>query len=418
MLQWQRTLYTIWITEFLAIAGFAFVGPFIPYYIQDLGVSDPKQVALWAGLTQSSLSLTLAIMAPIWGVLADRHGRKVMVMRATFAGAVLMALMGFVANVQQIVLLRALQGVFTGTVAAATAMVAGIVPKQHSGAALGSLQTAIFLGSTLGPLAGGVMSDAFGYRPSFWVTGALLFLSGLLVLMFVREDFHPAHDVSASRRSDLRLAVRLVFASGGALIAVLAARILLRAGTQVITPTLPLFVQSLLPLESRVATVAGLVTGANAVGAAIGSPIIGRWGDRVGHRRLLIASGLAAVLLQLPQAFVQNTEWLMVWQLLGGLAIGGTLSTLTALLVQFSPKGHEGMVIGLDSSAVALAGGLGPMLGASIAAGLGLRSPFVLAAGVLGVETAVVAVWIKDGTQFGAQRESQHVAAVSLTERK
>jgi DHA1 family multidrug resistance protein-like MFS transporter len=401
MPQWRRTLYTIWFTEFIAIVGFAFVSPFIPYYIQQLGVTDRKEVALWTGLTTSGLSLSMAIMAPIWGMLADRYGRKVMVMRATFAGAVLMALMGFVTNVQQLVALRALQGVFTGTVAAATTLVASVVPQQHSGAALGSLQMAIYLGSSLGPLLGGIASDAVGYQSSFWITGALLFFSGLLVMFFVQEDFRPTAEVARSRRPDLRQAAQFLFASGGALLAVFAARILLRTGTQVLTPMLPLFVQSLLPLEARVATVTGIITGASAVGSALGSPLIGRWGDQVGHRRLLIASGLAAAVLYLPQAFVPNVAWLVPWQLLTGFAIGGTLSTLTALLVRFSPKGREGMVIGMDSSIAALANAIGPMAGASVAAGLGLQTPFILSAGVLGVGTLVVVFWVREGARPG-----------------
>ena len=407
MPHWRRTLYTIWFTEFIAIAGFSFVTPFIPYYIQQLGVTDQSQVALWAGLTTSLLSLSLAIMAPVWGLLADRYGRKVMVMRATFGAAVLMALMGSVVSVQQLVMLRFLQGVFTGTVAAATALVAGVVPKQHSGAALGSLQMAIFLGSTLGPLLGGLAGDSLGYRWSFRAGGGLLFLSGVLVLFSVREDFHPAEDVARSRRPDWRQAAQFLFVSGGALAAVLAARILLRAGTQVLTPMLPLFVQSLLPVEAHVATITGIVSGANAVGAAIGSPVIGRWGDRFGHRRLLIGSGLAAMLSYLPQAFVPNSAWLVLCQFLTGLAVGGTLSTLTALLVQFSPKGREGMVIGLDSSATAIAGGVGPMMGASVAAGMGLQAPFILSAGVMGLGTVVVVRWVQDGLRQGALQGNQ-----------
>jgi DHA1 family multidrug resistance protein-like MFS transporter len=164
-----------------------------------------------------------------------------MVMRATFAGAVLMALIGFVTNVQQLVLLRCLVGVFTGTIAAATTLVASVVPKKESGAALGSLQTAIFLGTSLGPFLGGIMGDNLGYRPSFWVTGGLLFLSGVLVMLFVREDFHPAEDV-ARQRPGYGEALKFLFASGGALMAVFAARILLRIGTQIMNPVLPLFV--------------------------------------------------------------------------------------------------------------------------------------------------------------------------------
>jgi DHA1 family multidrug resistance protein-like MFS transporter len=293
--------------------------------------------------------------------------------------------------------LRAVQGVFTGTVAAATALVAAVVPKHESGAALGSLQTAIFLGSTLGPLVGGVFSDTLGYRLSFWVTGGLLFLSGVLVALYVHEDFQPADQASRSKRFDLREVGQFLVASGLALAAVFAARILLRMGTQVITPMLPLFVQSLVPSEPRIATVTGIITGASAVGSAIGSPLIGRWGDQAGHRRLLIASGLAATVFYVPQAFVSHPNWLVLWQLLTGLAIGGTLSTLTALLIQFSPPGREGMVIGLDSSVSALAMAIGPMLGASIAASLGLRAAFILSAGILGLGTAVVVMWIKAG---------------------
>ena len=399
MPHWRRTLYTIWFTEFIAIVGFAFVSPFIPYYIQQLGVTDPKEVALWAGLAQSGQSLSLAVMAPVWGILADRYGRKMMVMRATFAGAVLMALMGFVTNVQQLVLLRALQGVFTGTVAAATTLVVSVVPKQHSGAALGSLQTAIFLGASLGPFLGGLMGDTLGYQPSFWVTGGLLFLSGVLVLFFVHEDFRPAEDAARSGQLDWRQLTQFLFASGGALLLVLIARLLLRTGTQTLPTILPLFVQSLLPAEAHVATIAGIISGASAVGAAVGSPVIGRWGDRLGHRRLLIASGLAATALYLPQVFAPHPMWLVPWQLLTGFAVGGTLSTLTALLIQFSPKGREGTIIGLDSSVTALANGIGPMMGAGIAAGLGLNMPFTLASGVMGLGTVVVILWVRERSQ-------------------
>jgi len=395
MPHWRRTLYTVWFTEFIAIVGFSFVIPFIPYYIQDLGVTDRQQVALWTGLATSLMSVSFAIMAPIWGMLADRHGRKLMVMRATFAGAILMALMGFVTNVQQLVLLRILQGMFTGTIAAATALVASVTPKQYSGASLGSLQMAVYLGTSLGPLLGGVSGDALGYRASFWITGALLLLSGLLLTLLVREDFRPAEDVTRSRRTGWGEALQFLLASGGALLAVFAARVLLRAGTQIPSPVLPLFVQSLLPVGARVATMTGLITGASAVASALGSPLIGRWGDAVGHRRLLIASGLGAALFYLPQAFAPDAAWLALWQLLTGFAIGGTLSTLTALLIQFSPKGREGMVIGLDSSIAGIANAIGPMAGASAAA-LGLQAPFILSAGVLGVGALVVVLWVRE----------------------
>lgn len=395
MPQWRRTLYTVWITQFIAVAGFSFVIPFIPYYIQELGITDVKQVGLWAGLVTAAQATSMALMAPVWGALADRYGRKLMVLRASFAGALVLAAMGFVTNVQQLLVLRLIQGMLTGTVSATTTLVASTVPKERAGMALGSLQTAIFLGVSLGPLLGGAAGDAFGYRPSFWITGALLFLSGVLVLLFVQEDFRPAEDVSRTGRVNYGQAVRLVLTSGP-LLAVFASRVLLRVGTRTLDPVLPLFVQTLLPAGSQAGAITGLIAAVSGLGAAVGSPIFGGWSDRFGRRRLLIACALAAGVCYIPQALAHDARWLIFWQLLSGFAVGGTLATVTALLTQVAPKGHEGMVFGLDASAVSGANAIGPVLGAAVAASFGLRAPFVLAVLMFGIGLLAVVVWVRD----------------------
>lgn len=395
MPQWRRTLYTVWVTQFIGVAGFSFVIPFMPYYIQQLGITDTDQVALWSGLVTSAQALSMAIMAPVWGALSDRYGRKLMVLRASFAGAIVLTLMGFVTNVYQLALLRFIQGLLTGTVSATTTLVASQTPREHSGAALGSLQTAIFLGVSCGPLLGGLTGDAFGYRPSFWITGALLALSGLLVLFFVHEDFHPAPDALRTGRGSTRAALALVLASG-ALLAVLAGRILLRIGSRALDPILPLFVQSLLPAGAQVGTLTGIIAAVSALGAAAGAPLIGGWSDRWGRRRLLILSAVAAGLLFVPQAFVTDARWLIALQLLSGFAVGGTLSTITALLTRAAPAGHEGIVFGLDASAVSGANALGPVLGAAVAAQFGLRAPFLLAAALCAVGVVAVVLWVRE----------------------
>lgn len=394
MLHWKRTLYTIWLTEFIAIIGFNFVVPFLPYYIQELGVTDPQEIVLWSGMATSLMSLGFAGMAPVWGALADRYGRKAMVLRATFAGAILTALMAWVTDAQQLMALRFMQGVFTGTIAAATTLVVGVVPKEYSGTAVGSLQTAVYLGTSLGPLLGGVAADSLGYRSSFWVTTVLLLLSGILVVLLVHEDFHPAQAAKRAKPTGWGESARFLSAAGGALLAILVTRILLRVGTQIVTPVLPIFVQALLPPGAQVATTTGLIAGAGAVGAALGAPLVGRWGYRAGHRRLLIASSLAAALFYLPQAFAPDAVSLALLQGLAGFAVGGTLSTLTALLIQYCPTGREGMIIGVDSSIAGLANAIVPMLGAG-AAVLGLHAPFVLSAGVLGAGALVVALRVR-----------------------
>ncbi len=395
MPQWRRTLITVWITQFMSVAGFSFVVPFLPYYVQELGITDMREITLWAGAITSVQAISMALVAPVWGALSDRYGRKLMVMRATYAGAIVMAMMGLVANVQQLLLLRLIQGALTGTVSATTTLVASIAPKERAGSALGSLQTAVFLGVSMGPLAGGILGDTVGYRTSFFVTGLLLLISAVLVTIFVKEDFTPAEDVVRSGSRGYGKAIGVVLASG-TLMALLVARVVLRMGTRVLAPVLALFVQQLLPESTRIATITGLISGVSAFGSAVGSPLIGQLGDRYGHRRLLVISSILSALTFVPQTFVQEPWSLLVWQLVNGFVIGGTLSTLTVLLARASPSGHEGVIFGLDSSAVSAANGIGPMLGAAVAAGLGLRMPFLVSAGVMGLGVLVVVLSVRE----------------------
>ncbi len=337
----------------------------------------------------------MALVAPMWGALADRYGRKLMVLRATFGGAVILALMGFVVNVQQLMVLRFIQGIFTGTVPATMALVASTAPKERSGMAMGSLQTAVYLGVSLGPLLGGISGDTFGYRPSFWITGALLFISGLLVAVFVHEDFKPVQELSRSGRLSYGRALLLVLASAP-LMAAFASRIMLRIGNQAISPILPLFVQTLLPAGATVGTLTGLIAGVSSLGSAISSPLIGSWSDRFGQRRLLIICAIAAGVFYLPQPFVHDPRTLIFWQFCSGFAIGGTLATLTALLAKLTPKGREGVVFGLDASAMAASNAIGPLTGATAAAGFGMRAPFFLTTAMMWVGALVIGLWVRE----------------------
>jgi len=168
------------------------VFPFLPLYINEIGVKTWGSVEFWAGMVFSAQAITMMISAPLWGAVADRYGRKIMLIRATLGGAILITLMGFVQSAEQLTLLRAVQGLVTGTIPAANALVASSAPKGHSGEALGLLQTGTWIGVAVGPLIGGVIGDAFGFRESFWVTGSLLALSGLAIILWVQEDFKPA----------------------------------------------------------------------------------------------------------------------------------------------------------------------------------------------------------------------------------
>jgi DHA1 family multidrug resistance protein-like MFS transporter len=379
---WKRNLAIIWVAELAAIAGFSVVQPFLPYYVQELGVTDLNQVELWSGALFAAQAITMTIFAPIWGSLADRYGRKMMVQRAMFGGAVILAAMGFVHNVQQLVILRAIQGMLTGTVAAATTLVASSVPRERSGYAMGLLQMAVWGGASVGALVGGLVADTWGYRAAFWVTGAILFVSGLVTWRFVEEDFRPAARAKGRPQDGFWYGLKLVVRDRD-MVALFSVRLTMRMGILLMGPLLPLFIQSLVPASTRVASLAGLVSGVSAATSAVGAVTLGRASDRLGYRRVLLVCGLLTAVLFVPQFFVTTPLQLIVLQGAVGVVMSGVLASISALLANLAPDGRQGAVYGVDASVVSLANAVGPMLGASVAAAFGLRLPFLVAAGAL-----------------------------------
>jgi DHA1 family multidrug resistance protein-like MFS transporter len=388
---WKRNLYVIWAAELVAIAGFGIMGSFLPLFIQEMGVTDEQAVKLWSGVVFASHAVTMTIFAPIWGSLADRYGRKIMVERAMFGGAVVLAAMGFVQNVQQLVILRAVQGALTGTVTAATTLVASSAPRERSGYALGLLQTAVWGGASIGPLLGGVIADTWGYRATFLVTGGLLFVAGLTVWRFVEEDFTPPAGSKGNPDGGFWYGLKLVVRDR-AMLNLFSVRFLARTATRLMAPILPLFIQALAPTVTRIASLTGLVSATSAATSAVGAVTLGRASDRIGYRRVLLVCTLGVAVIFVPQFFVINPWQLLVLQGLMGFVMSGVLASISALMANLAPEGRQGAVYGVDASVVSMANAAGPMLGASVAATWGLRAPFLVAAGAFFVAAGLA--WV------------------------
>lgn len=376
MESWQRSLYVTAFGELVALSGFSMVLPFLPYYMQELGITDLPGVTMWSALALSSHAVTLALFAPIWGLLADRHGRKLMVERSMFGGALVMIAMAFVQTAPQLVLLRAIQGCLTGTVAAATTLVASTVPRKRYGYAMGVLQTAVFSGISVGPMLGGVLAGTVGIRSSFLVSGALGAVAGLAVHLFVHEDFKPRAQDDQGAKGVSRSHFKLIFSSR-ALVSALGLRTSIRTAVRMLNPVLPLIVLSMVPRGSNVAMVTGLIMGINGVGSALGAVVLGRISDQVGSRRVLLICCLGAAGAYFAQFFSDQTWQLFILQAGVGILLGGTVATLSALLANLAPEEAAGSVFGVDASTMASANAVGPLIGAAVAARLGLRSLFL-----------------------------------------
>ncbi len=405
MPQWRRNLYILFFVQLISTAGFSLVFPFLPLYVKEVGIATGGSVEFWAGMVFSSQAATMMIAAPIWGAVADRYGRKLMLLRATLAGAVILAAMGFVQNAEQLVALRAIQGTLTGVVAAANALVAASAPREKSGESLGLLQMARWTGIALGPLIGGVIGDAFGFRESFWITGILLALAGFAVLFWVHEDFVP---VPKLERPTMRASFSALLKAPG-MATLYAITFLNSLGFAVILPIAPLFMLTLLPNSGAIATITGLMIGLRAFSGATSAVWFGKLGDRIGHPPVMAAAALLAIVFYLPQPFVTAAWQLVALQALSGFATGGLIPALAALMNLWAPQGNQGATFGVENSVNASARSVAPMVGAAVAVWFGQRGVFA-AATVSYVAVAGFAVWVWWGER-GKTRAEEVVAA-------
>ena len=390
VISWRRNLAVLFLVQLFSTVGFSLIFPFLPLYVRELGAASGGSIEFWAGLVFSAQAATMMVFSPLWGTFADRHGRKLMLERATIGGAFLLAAMGFVQNAEQLVILRTIQGAITGVVAAANALVAAQTPREHSGFALGLLNMARWSGAAGGPLLGGLLAESFGYRQSFWITGVLLGLAGLGVVFLVHEDFTP---VAKEQRVGFWASYRGLFAAPG-MGGLYGLTFLRSLGATLLTPIVALYVLFLNSgEEAGTAALTGLVIGASALTSAISAVYLGRLGDRIGHTKVLVGSALAAMVLYAPQAWAQSAWQLVLLQALSGFAIGGLVPSVAALMNLWSPGGQQGATYGLDNSVQAAARVVAPLAAASLAAASGYRGVFIGAALVYAV-IAVAAVFV------------------------
>ncbi|MGI8748281.1 MAG: MFS transporter [Deinococcus sp.] len=385
---WQGTLLVMVASQLLTQTAFTLGLPFLPLYIQGLGVRDPQQAALWAGASATVSGLAMAVMAPVWGRLADRFGRKAMVLRATFAGVVVVGAMALVSSPAPLLALRFVQGLLTGTVSASNTLVADAVPERQLGSSMGLMQTAIFAGAAGGPLVGGLIADALGYRVPFVATAALLLLSGLLVLFGAHERGGTAGGARAERST--RPPRRRTRALWAVLSPVIVVNLLDQLAGSVVGPVLPLVIVHLSgPQQGNVATLTGSILGSVAVSASIGALAAGRLSDRWSPRRVLAACAGGAALFALLQGLAPSVLALGVLRALMGLFIGGTIPAANAILGALVPPQDRGAAFGLTASAAAFGFAGGPLLGALLLH-LDFRAPFFLTALLLALEAGWV----------------------------
>lgn len=382
---WRKNLYALFAAEFVAMTAFSFVGSFMPLFVQELGHFTPKEAAFWNGIASSGLGIGMFFSSSLWGIAADRWGRKVMVLRVMFSGAALLVLQGLAPNIYFFIAMRWGQGLLTGSVAAVSAMATSVVPRNKIPFAAGLITASVSGGSSLGPVIGGLLADHIGYRNSFYVIGALLLASGIIVSILVKEKFEPPQ-----RREAASLGGMLRLAVSRDMLPILIFLFALSFAPSLAGPIIPLFIKELNP-AGQAATAAGLIFGLTGAVYTISSLIAARLSERINLRKILIFSCLAGSLLYLPPVWATSVGQLLIFLVLGSLPGGGVSASANAVVGLSVSQGQQGMAYGLSNSAGALGWGLGPLVGGSLASILGFRPLFAITAGLGAATTIFVA---------------------------
>lgn len=387
---WKVNLLVLWFGQFLVNAGMTMITPFLSLYLaKDLGVQGEHEIGIWAGLIFAANFLTSFIFQPLWGKLADKYGRKIMLLRSSFGMAIVMVLMGFAQSPMQLLLLRLLNGTISGFNPASIALVSGTTPKARMGFSMGLMQSGSVAGTILGPLMGGILADLIGFRPIFYVVGALLFVASLLALFLVKEKFDRVEAAQAPQVSVIAGLKELIKIPQ--LPALYGVTFLLQFAMISPMALLPLYVEKLNGPAANIAFLAGMVSAVTGISNMLASPLLGKLSDKVGAHRILTYALIGASLFLIPQAFVTSVWQLILVRFLMGIFMGGLLPSVNALIRSYTPDGKESRAFGFNSSTLALGNMLGAILGGFLSGYIGIEGLFIVSGSLLLVNT----VWVR-----------------------
>ncbi|CYU47536.1 multidrug efflux MFS transporter [Streptococcus suis] len=374
---WKQNLKVAWLGNFLTGTSFTLVMPFISVFVEELGVG-PGQVEYYAGLAVSANAFAAAVMAPIWGSLADRYGRKPMMVRAAFAMIFTMGGMALVPNVFWLLALRVLNGVFTGYIPNATALIASQVPKDKTGYALGTLSTGAVAGNLIGPTLGGILAEMFGVHMVFLLVGLLYAIVVLLTVFYIREDFIPVKRGEA-------MSVKEVFAQvkdRQMLVGLFVTSMIIIAAAQAVVPILTLYVRHLGQTDNLL-FVAGFIISLPGMASLVTSGYLGKIGDRIGNHRLLLIALTYSLLINVFCVFAENPFQLGLLRFMYGFGTGALLPSVNSLLTKLTPKEGISRIFSYNQLFNNLGSVVGPMMGSAVAAHMGYDWVFYLSSGLV-----------------------------------
>jgi DHA1 family multidrug resistance protein-like MFS transporter len=387
MLGWRRTFAAVWSANTITSIGMMAFLPFFPTHLEALGLTDRDEIALWSGALFGAAPLSAALCSPLWGVIGDRVGRRVMVLRSILAITVFVGAMAFARDPWQLLALRIAQGVFSGFVAPSMTLVSVLAPPGAQGRVQSWLNTSLVLGTIVGPVVGDRLWRASGVQGVYFSVAAASAVSALLVGLFAEED--PALRKPPGARSGWAGALRGAFGDVGelrghrALRASIAVTFWIQFGLGATNPLLDLHVRDLESPWFGPRPQTGPLFTAMALASLVAMPLWGRYGDRHGTYAALLRCAVACGAALALQALATSYEALLAGRVLFGAAIAGSAPLAFGVAAADSTPQQRGGAMGLIFSARALAVAVGSIAGGWLSSWLGVRGLFVASALVL-----------------------------------
>jgi MFS family permease len=382
---WKRNLLVLWVGVFIVSSSFSMVVPFLPIFLLQIGVHQHTE--MWSGLIFGSAFFAGAISSPFWGRLADKYGRKPMIIRAGIVLVVVYSLMAFVTNPYEILILRILQGLLSGFIPGAIALIGTNTPKEKVGYALSLISSASASGQIVGPILGGAIAQLVGNRVSFVIAGMIILISTLLVIFWVTEENFTPSKEKGSVRNDLTVAWK-----NRPFVLVLILTLITASSVMTVEPILPLYIVHLGSSSSNASFLAGIVFSLPGIASALFAPFWGKRADKAGFYRVLVIGLIGGGLGMVVQILFSHILEFSIMRFVFGVFFCAVYPALNGLVVKTTPDEFRGRAFGLNQTANQIGGTAGPMLGGFIGGIFPASSVFFIT-GMLLLFAAGIAYW-------------------------
>ncbi len=373
-MNWRKNLYVLCFCNFFANIGFNMVIPFMPVILQqNAGVTD--NLSFWSGMMSMMVYFTYVIVQPIWGSMADRSGKRMLLLRSGLGIGLSYFMIANCRSIWALLAVRALNGALMGFIPASNILLSSTTPSYAVGYALGTLNMAVAVGTVLGPVVGGALVESLGITYSLYFGGIIMLIVGLAAFFGTEEQPIPANVVLSPFWQD----VKEVLADPGIRTPIFCL-FTLNMCNQMILPILPLFVAGL--QAERAQLMVGVVYSISAVSLALGSPLINKLHGRkyhISYAVILVSCLLLAGGTTLLQGLASGLLFLVIQRFIYGFFQSGITVASNVLVAINAPDEKRGRVFSLVNSIASTGFIIGPVIGGNLGE-INYRVPFIAAA--------------------------------------